>query len=42
MLEIERQAVDAITTQRLHETRIDYDSIVAILDGPVVPVEDSE
>ena len=42
VLEIERQAVDAITTQRLHETRIDYDSIVAILDGPVVPAEDSE
>ena len=42
VLEIERQAVDAITTQRLHGTRIDYDNIVALLDGPVAPVEDSE
>ena len=31
---IEQQAVDAVTAQRVGEVRLDYDDIVAALDGP--------
>ena len=36
---IERQAVDAVTSQRVREVRLDYDDIVAILDGPQLEAE---
>jgi len=41
VLEIESRVVDAVTTKRLLETRIDYDSVVAALDGPIVIPEDA-
>ena len=37
---IEQQAVDAVTTQRVHEIRFDYDDIVAALDGPRHDIDD--
>jgi hypothetical protein len=42
VLQIERQAVDAVTAKRVLETRIDYDSVVAFLDGAVSPAGDTE
>ena len=42
VLDIERQAVDAVTAKRIHETRFDWDSIVAALDGPVIAASDAE
>ena len=42
VLQIEQQIVDAVTAQRAREIRIDYDSIVAILEGPaLVPGDDN-
>jgi len=40
--DIERQAVDTVTAKRIHETRFDWDSIVAALDGPVIAPADAE
>ncbi len=37
---IEQQAVDAVTTQRVHEIRLDYDDIIAALDGPRLHIND--
>ena len=37
---IEQQTVDAITTQRVHEIRLDYDDIVAAQDGPRQDLDD--
>ena len=37
---IEQQAVDAVTTQRVHEIRLDYDDIIAALDGPRLNIND--
>jgi hypothetical protein len=37
---IEQQTVDAVTTQRVHEIRLDYDDIVAALDGPRQDLDD--
>ena len=38
---IEQQAVDAVTTQRVHEIRLDYDDIVAALDGPRLDIDEA-
>jgi hypothetical protein len=37
---IEQQSVDAVTTQRVHEIRLDYDDIVAALDGHRLDIDD--
>ena len=31
---------DAVTTQRVHEIRLDYDDIIAALDGPRLHIND--
>ena len=38
---IEQQSVDAVTTQRVHEIRLDYDDIIAALDGPRPDVDET-
>jgi hypothetical protein len=38
---IEQQAVDAVTTQRVHEVRLNYDDIIAALDGPRPDVDEA-
>jgi hypothetical protein len=42
VLQIERQAVDAVTSKRVLETRIDYDCVVAFLEGTVASAGDAE
>ena len=37
VLEIEKQTVDAVTAQRVRELRMDYDDIIAALEGPQPP-----
>ena len=38
---IEQQVVDAVTTQRVHEIRLDYDDIVATLNGPRLDIDEA-